>query len=51
MSGVEIVSLVASVISILEASRKAYEKLQDIHELPQVFRQVVNKPPLVLQTL
>ena len=51
MSGFEIVGLVAAVIGILDVTAKAYTNIQNIAGLPKAFQAVVQKLPLVIQTL
>lgn len=51
MSGVEAVGLIASVIQIIEATKRVYDAARDAQGQPEVFRQVAARLPLVIKIL
>lgn len=51
MSGIEVVGLIAAVISIVETVEKVYNGFRDAKILPRAFREVAEKLPLVQDTL
>lgn len=51
MSGVEVVGLIGSTISIVQAITKIYQVIKDRKELPKAFEEVNNKLLLVKNTL
>ncbi|KAL1964900.1 hypothetical protein VTN77DRAFT_6253 [Rasamsonia byssochlamydoides] len=51
MSGAEIIGLISSVVAILDAVKTVYESLKDTRGLPQAFREVDQRLPLVQDIL
>ena len=51
MSGIEVVGLISAVISIVGAVENIYSGFRDARNLPQAFRDVAEKLPLVRETL
>ncbi|KAF2809426.1 uncharacterized protein BDZ99DRAFT_463229 [Mytilinidion resinicola] len=51
MSGFEILGLIAAIISIAETTAAVYEAIKDLHGLPEAFKEVNQRLPLVEQTL
>jgi len=51
MSGIEVVGLISAVISIVGAVENIYSGFRDARNLPQAFREVAEKLPLVRETL
>ncbi|KAI0435534.1 WD40-repeat-containing domain protein [Xylaria telfairii] len=47
MSGVEVFGLIGTTITIIEATIKVYDAIKDLHGLPDTFRQVSDRLPLV----
>ncbi|KAL6789204.1 hypothetical protein J3E68DRAFT_105386 [Trichoderma sp. SZMC 28012] len=51
MSGAELIGIISGIISILDASLKIYEAVEDASGLPRCFRNVVARLPVVQDTL
>ncbi|KAI1772520.1 SesA protein [Hypoxylon cercidicola] len=51
MSGAEVIGLISGIIAIIDASLKLYEAVDDASGLPQSFRDVAARLPLVHDTL
>jgi hypothetical protein len=54
MSGAEaplVIGLIASIISIIDATKTIYDSAKDKHGLPGVFREVASRLPIVYDTL
>ncbi|KAI1414901.1 hypothetical protein F5Y13DRAFT_10063 [Hypoxylon sp. FL1857] len=51
MSGADVISLISGIIAIIDASLKLYEAIDDAAGLPQSFRDVATRLPLVHDTL
>ncbi|KAL5610683.1 hypothetical protein FOBRF1_006800 [Fusarium oxysporum] len=51
MSGAEIIGLISGIIGILDAAIKVYSTATDASGLPEAFRTVVQRLPLVKETL
>ena len=51
MSGVEVFALVVNIISVAETIAQVYSAIKDLHGLPDAFREVNKRLPLVEQTL
>lgn len=51
MSGAEVVGLIAATLEIIETVKNVYNGLRDAEHLPQAFREVVERLPLVQKTL
>ncbi|KAI1209727.1 uncharacterized protein F4807DRAFT_426098 [Annulohypoxylon truncatum] len=51
MSGAEVVGLISGIIAIIDASLKLYEAIDDSAGLPQSFRDVATRLPLIHDTL
>jgi hypothetical protein len=51
MSGIEIVGLVGTCITLFEASIKAYNTIKDLKGVPDAFKEVSKRLPLVERTL
>ncbi|RYP81456.1 hypothetical protein DL769_001969 [Monosporascus sp. CRB-8-3] len=51
MSGAEVISLISGIIAIVDASLKLYEAVDDTSGLPQSFRGVAVRLPLIQDTL
>ncbi|KAK2765529.1 hypothetical protein FQN54_008383 [Arachnomyces sp. PD_36] len=51
MSGVEILGLIGAILTIVEASTKAYDAIKDLKELPEAFEEVHKRLPIVQSTL
>jgi hypothetical protein len=51
MSGIEIFSLIAAIISVTETIVTVYDAIKDLHGLPEAFREVNNRLPVVEKTL
>lgn len=51
MSGIEIVGLIGSCITLFEASIKAYNAIKDLKGVPDAFEEVIKRLPLVEGTL
>ncbi|OTA68561.1 hypothetical protein K449DRAFT_386860 [Hypoxylon sp. EC38] len=51
MSGADVISLISGIIAIIDASLKLYEAVNDASGLPQSFRDVATRLPLVHDTL
>jgi hypothetical protein len=51
MSGAEIIGIISGVIAIIDATAKIYNAANDASGLPQAFRDVATRLPLVHETL
>jgi len=51
MSGAEVIGIISSVIAIINATAKIYNAANDASGLPQAFRDVATRLPLVHETL
>ncbi|KAI0895592.1 hypothetical protein F4806DRAFT_88391 [Annulohypoxylon nitens] len=51
MSGAEAIGIISSIIAIIDASLKIYEAIDDSAGLPQSFRDVATRLPLIHDTL
>ncbi|KAM0558082.1 hypothetical protein ACHAPJ_005249 [Fusarium lateritium] len=51
MSGVELLSLISSIITVLDASVKIYQAAEDASGLPSVFRDIASRLPLIHESL
>ena len=54
MSGAEVIAVlgvISSIISIVEGTKKIYDAATDVHGLPQAFREVAGRLPIVETTL
>jgi hypothetical protein len=51
MSGTDLIRIISSIISIVDASLKIYEAFEDASGLPQSFRDVAARLPIVQDTL
>jgi len=51
MSGIEVVGLISAIITIAETAADFYEAIKDLHGLPEAFKEVNQRLPLLEQTL
>ena len=54
MSGTEailVLGVISSIITIIDKTAKAYEALKDVSSLPEAFRQVADRLPIVVSIL
>lgn len=51
MSGIEIIGLISAIISIIDGASKLYDAIENSSHLPQAFREVAQRLPLIRDTL
>ncbi|KAF4634407.1 hypothetical protein G7Y89_g3703 [Cudoniella acicularis] len=51
MSGIEVIGLISAIIGIIDGASKLYDAIENSSKLPQAFREVVQRLPLVRDTL
>jgi hypothetical protein len=51
MSGAEVLGIISAIIAILDGASKTYNAIKDPSGLPQAFREVARRLPLVRETL
>lgn len=51
MSGAELIGIISGIISIVDASLKIYEAVEDVSGLPRSFRNAIARLPVVQDTL
>lgn len=51
MSGAEVISLISAIITVIDFAKKAADQLKDANNLPEAFRQVNDRLPILVNTL
>ncbi|KAK4663221.1 NACHT and WD40-domain containing NOD-like receptor 3 [Podospora pseudopauciseta] len=51
MSGAEVIGIISGIIAIVDATAKVYNAANDALGLPEAFRDIVTRLPLVRKTL
>ncbi|KAH8683239.1 SesA protein [Tricladium varicosporioides] len=51
MSGIEVIGMIAAVIGIIDGASKLYDSISNSRKLPEAFREVAQRLPLVRDTL
>ncbi|RYP03330.1 hypothetical protein DL764_005226 [Monosporascus ibericus] len=51
MSGTEVIGLISAIMGIIDVASKFYTAIENTNNLPQAFREIAQRLPLVLDTL
>lgn len=51
MSGIEVISLISSIITLIDTTSEVYKAIKDLKDLPKAFKEVQIRLPIVQDTL